>query len=307
MLNFFRCKDNITLDVKCQDFVTRLTTLPVNLPQQKFMKKITAPLLLLMLLVSCNQKTAEPTAPPADTISKANPIQQMNEAITRFPDSLLLRENLIQYYREQGNYEQAIASTHSALNKDSANARLWNILGTLLFENEDSTGSINAFESSVRIAPDPRNLIPLGELYAETKNPKAIEVANGLAILKKSPTDKDALFIKGLYYNYTEAYSKAIPFFDQCLAIDYSYMDAYREKGIALYNLGKYKDALLVLDKGTTLQNGFDEGFYWMGRCYEKLNNSENAIQQYELAIAAAQRNNDDNQDARDALQRLRK
>ena len=62
-------------------------------------------------------------------------------------------------------------------------------------------------------------------------------------------------------------------------------MEAYREKAIALYDLGKYKEALAVLDKAVTLQNGFDEGYYYKGRCFEKLNKIPEAIEMYERAL----------------------
>ncbi|HEX7458923.1 MAG TPA: tetratricopeptide repeat protein, partial [Ginsengibacter sp.] len=63
------------------------------------------------------------------------------------------------------------------------------------------------------------------------------------------------------------------------------YMFSYREKAIALYDLGKYREALEVLKRAVTVQNNFDEGYYWMGKCYEKLGNKEDAIQSYQTAL----------------------
>ena len=62
-------------------------------------------------------------------------------------------------------------------------------------------------------------------------------------------------------------------------------MIAYREKAIALYDQALYEEALGVLEKATILQNNFDEGYYWMGRCYEKLNRKEEAIDAYKTAL----------------------
>jgi tetratricopeptide (TPR) repeat protein len=33
------------------------------------------------------------------------------------------------------------------------------------------------------------------------------------------------------------------------------------------------------------IQNTFDEGYYWMGRCYEKLDKRKEAIENYQLAL----------------------
>ena len=61
-------------------------------------------------------------------------------------------------------------------------------------------------------------------------------------------------------------------------------MEAYREKGITLYDW-KFNEALTVLDKAVTLQNGFDEGYYYKGRCLEKLNKIPEAIEMYQRAL----------------------
>ena len=92
-----------------------------------------------------------------------------------------------------------------------------------------------------------------------------------------------------------------LTFFDKCLNMDYTYMLAYREKGIALYDQEKYTDAVTVLDKAVTLQNNFDEGYYWLGRCLEKLNKPTDAIEEYKMAVLYAP----DYIEARAALERL--
>jgi superkiller protein 3 len=79
-------------------------------------------------------------------------------------------------------------------------------------------------------------------------------------------------------------------------------MFAYREKGIALYDMGKYEDAITVLDKAVTLQNSFDEGYYWLGRCLEKLNKPNDAIEEYKTALMYTP----DYVEAKEALERLK-
>ena len=67
--------------------------------------------------------------------------------------------------------------------------------------------------------------------------------------------------------------------------MDYTYMFAYREKGVALYDMGRYEDALKVLSKAVTVENNFDEGYYWMGKCYQRLGRRDEAIQSYQTAL----------------------
>ena len=246
------------------------------------MKRFTSLLTILYFFTACNNNEK---GLPVDSPGKDTAEEALKAAIGRFPDSLLLKENLIQFYRDSGNYDMAINTITNTIQKDSNNPRLWNIKATLLVENEDTVNAIKAFEKTIAISAEPVYIISMGRLYAETKNAKALDIADALIKSNKAPAIKDALFIKGLYFNYAGDKIKAISFFNNCLAIDYTFMLAYREKAIALYDLAKYEEALAVLVKAVTLQNNFDEGYYWKGRCLEKLNRINDAIENYQTAL----------------------
>ncbi|MEX1202369.1 MAG: tetratricopeptide repeat protein [Ferruginibacter sp.] len=242
------------------------------------MKKIIY--LPLFLLVACrpNEKAAEMN--PIKT-----PDQLMTDAIRTYPDSLLLKENLAQYYRENNKYDLAISVVNDVLVKDSGNARFWDIKGTLQIENGDTAAAVRSFEKSIDFNPLPEVVISLGVLYAQTRNPLALGIADGLMQASKAAAEKEALFIKGLYFSYTGDKSKAVVLFNQCIALNYTFMEAHREKEVALYEAGKYEEAYKALDKAVTIQNNFDEGYFFMGRCLEKLNKPVEAIQMYERAL----------------------
>lgn len=237
--------------------------------------------LSFILLVACNNnEVAAPANSDLPTKEK-----ELTEAIRQHPDSALLVENLVQYFRENGNYTQAISSIEAALARDSMNARFWDIKATLHFENADTLSAIRAFEKSVNLFPQPDVIISLAVLYAQTSNPLALAMADALLQANKAAAEKEAYFIKGLYHSNTGDKNLSIRFFDKCLALNYGFMEAYREKAIALYDMGKYKEALAVLDKAVTLQNGFDEGYYYKGRCLEKLKRIPEAIEMYQRAL----------------------
>ena len=227
--------------------------------------------------------------------------KKLKEAVAANPDSMLLKENLLQYYRDNGEYDMAIATANEALKKDSNNSRLWKIKATLHFEDEDTANAILSFEKAATLYPDPQYILALGTLYAETKNAKALNMANELLKVKKETNDKEAFFIRGIYYNYTGDKTKAIIELDKCLSLDYTYMLAYREKAIALYDQGKYDAGVKVLDKALALQNNFDEGYYWRGRCLENLLQPNDAIEAYRKALLYSP----DYVEAQEALTRL--
>lgn len=252
----------------------------------------------LFILTACNSNTDKKNGDINNISAKE---QALIDAVTKFPDSLLLREELIQYYRDSADYEKAIATTDAALQKDSLNDRLWEIKGNLYFENYDTVNAIKALNRAADIYPSPQYIIPLGSMYAQTRDSMALNIADFLLKAKMTRDDKEAFFIKGLYYSFTGDKNKAISFFDKCLNLDYNYMYAYREKAMALYDMAKYEDAITVLDKAVTLQNKFDEGYYWLGRCLEKTNKPADAIEEYKNAL----RITPDYVEAREALTRL--
>lgn len=261
------------------------------------LKFIPVCLAFLTIIISCNNEDHH----EQDGKTGLSREKILKDSIARFPGLPLLKEELIQLYRDSAAYDKAITTVTAALSTDSLNARLWDIKATLHFENEDTINAISSFETAFRINPGPRYLILLGSLYAQTKNSRALAVADALAKTKIPETEKEAFFIKGLYYNYAGDKTAAIAALDKCLAIDNRHMFAYREKGIALFDLGKYEEAIAVLKKAVTLQNNFDEGHYWLGRCLEKLGKPDEAAEAYKLALLYAP----DYVEASEALTRL--
>ncbi|MBL0146862.1 MAG: tetratricopeptide repeat protein [Chitinophagaceae bacterium] len=225
----------------------------------------------------------------------------MKDAIAKYPDSVLLKQTLIQYYEDNGNYDVALAETDNYLKKDSTNIDFLDKKAQLHLLKGDTLSTIKCLEKIVDIFPEPAFIISLGAIYAESKNPKALQIADALLIGNKANADKEAIFIKGLYYSSIGEKNKALNYFDECLKLDYTYMDAYLEKGAALYDLKKYNDALLVFNRAVTIENGYDIGHYWMGKCFEKLNKPTEAIESYKTALLY----NKDLIEARDALGKL--
>ncbi len=254
-------------------------------------------LCLIFLSTSCqNNDKAKPHSAQLD--SK----EALKSLIKQYPDSLMLVQNLIETYRNEGSYDSAIVLTDTEIRKDSGNAYLWNMKATLSFENLDTLNAIKAMEHAVNLYPLPEYLIALGTIYAEVKNKNALLIADELLKANKTKYGKDAFFLKGLFYNYEGNSQKAISLFDSSLKLDFTYMYAYREKAIALYDIGKFESALNTLKRAVTIQNNFDEGYYWMGKCYEKLHRKEEAIQSYQNALLY-----DKNFiEARDALEKLK-
>lgn len=253
---------------------------------------------LLLLASACSDTPKK--EPPANIVIDAA-AEGLKKSIAQYPDSLQLRDSLITYYANNQNYDAALAATDSLLGRDSTIAYFWDVKARLHGLNDDTAQAIRALERAAALNPLPEYLMSLGYLYADTKNDKALVIGDALLYADKANAAKEALLIKGIYYSKAGDKQKAIGQFDQAIKIDYTFMLAYREKAMVLYDLGKYNDALQLLTKATTLRNSFDEGYYWMGRCSEKLGNLAKAAEYYQLALAYSP----DYIEAKDALEKL--
>lgn len=251
-----------------------------------------------ILFFSCSNNTNDTTGNNSQ-VNIPEQEKKLRDDIAKHPDSLLLKENLVQYFRDNNNYSQAIAETETAIQKDSTNERLWYMKATLLFENEDTLKAITAWERTIKLSPRPEYIKSLGFLYAIAKDPMAIAMSD----LLMSTERINAFFIKGLYYSKTGEKENAIAYFNQCLSLDYTNLMAYREKAVAEYELGKYVEALKTLELALAVKKTYDEAYYWMGRCYEKLGKKEEAVENYQMALQFAE--NHDYPEAKDALGKM--
>lgn len=231
-----------------------------------------------VLLASCNNNNS------ASTENMPEQEKNLRDQVAKYPDSLVLKENLIQYFRDNSNYGQAIAETDYALKKDSSNERLWYMKATLLSENDDTLKAIKAWERTISIKPRPEYLMSLGTLYAFTKDPLALGMSD-LLMAYGPATTYQGLFIKGLYFTSIGDKPKAQAFFDQCIRLDYTNILAFREKAIAEYDMGQYEEAIKTLETALQVKKSYDEAYYWLGRCFEKLGKKEEAIDSYKIAL----------------------
>ncbi len=257
-------------------------------------------LLATLFLFSCadnEKKGADKSNKPADPPGE----QALINDVEKYPDSAVLLEKLMQYYSDGENFDKAIATLNKVLAKDSTNARLWDIKSAFYLQKQDTIQAEKSLEAAIALRPEPQYIIGLGALYAQTKNPLALSMADALLIGDKAHAEKEAYFIKGLYYSFNNEKEKAIPFFDKCIALQYTFMDAYLEKAIALYDMAKYQESTAVLERAVTIQNSFDKGYFYLGKAYEKLNRRDDAAEAYRTALLY----DPEYAEAKDALGRL--
>lgn len=247
--------------------------------------------LILLLVIACNDN-----GPAVRTIETKDSVQQLlsafRDSIKKFPKDTSLKFEFIVALQDAGKYREAINFLDSMNLKwgDSANMKIYfNSLykrAELLAQAGDTANAIKTFEFFVIPGELTEAGLQLANLYAETKNPKALAICDSMNKNDESKRDPNPDYLKGIYYYNIGDYDKALQQFNSCIKKDYTFLDAYMEKGRILYKQSKYKEAIAVYDLAIKVSNSFADAHFWKGKCQEALGQKEEAKISYQRAYA---------------------
>lgn len=249
---------------------------------------MTKPVLYLFLVIifACNSQQKD-NKNQSNKAKLPDEIARLEQLAKRFPDSVGLHLRLVNALDSLGNYAPAIVELDTLLKKDSSNFGLWFKKGQLSESLKDTVAALKAYNHAAKIYASPDALLALANLYAETKNNKALELCQAVADLRMGRTyQAHCDFIAGVYFARIGNGSKAIHLFKNCIANNYTYMEAYLETGFVYFDKKQYKEALKVFQTAVTVKNNFPDGYYWIAKTFEALNETNAAIENYTKAFS---------------------
>jgi tetratricopeptide (TPR) repeat protein len=213
-------------------------------------------------------------------------LKLLQECSQKFPDVPEFKRLMGEAYVAGGKSKMALELYDNLLKKDSLDFEAWYEKGLLLEQMRDTVHALIALKKAYTLQPTNTYALELAHLYAETKNPVALEICD--EVLRKDIARElvDPFFIKGIYYSNMLQYNLAVVQFDSCIRRDWKFTDAYIEKGIAFYKQKNFDEALSIFQLAATVSNSDPDAYYWIGRCYEISNKREEAILYYERAVA---------------------
>ena len=229
-------------------------------------------------------------------------VDGLMEQIAKNRDSIGLRLKLINALDSLGNYKEAVVQIDSLIAKDSLNFGLWYRKGRLQEDAKDTINAIGSFTKAIKIYPSPDGQLSLANLLAETKNANALLLCQRVQDLRLGREySAHCNFIAGIYFARTGNKIKAQQMFDNCINDNYSYIEAYQEKGFIFYDDKKFADALKIFQMSAGINNTYADAYYWQAKCFEALNKKEDAIKNYQTALMLDKNLNE----AAEALKRL--
>lgn len=200
-----------------------------------------------------------------------------NEQVTRL---------LAEAYAAYGKPQQALSIYNEMIAKNSLDPEIQYEKGILLEQLKDTTQAISALKKAYTIQGVATYGLELAHLYAELKNPRALEICDFILKQDSEQLLIDPFFIKGIYYSNIKQYPKSISQFDSCISRDWKTTDAYLEKGRAYFHMENYRSAMQTFNMAITVSPSDPDAYYWLGRCYEAQHLKMDAVNNYRKAIS---------------------
>jgi len=243
-------------------------------------------LFYLLFFTACNSSREKSSA--EDSLSAANKlINHLQKQLQQFPDSVALRLVLANTYDSVQQYPQALAQMDSLIAKDSGNYGLWYTKAQIAEDAKDTLLAMNSYAAALHIYASPDALLSLANLYAETKNNRALLLCSRVKELGMGREgDANCSFIMGIYFSRTGNKTEALKYFDDCIANNYTYMEAYIEKGLVYFDSKEYRNALQVFSFASQVNALDADPYYWQGRCYEMMNMKDSAALRYKQSLS---------------------
>lgn len=243
-------------------------------------------ILFLVFIFACNSQQKDNKIAPNKS-KLPDEIAGLAQLAKQYPDSVGLHLRLINAMDSLGDFTPAIKELDALIKKDSSNFGLWFKKGQLSESAKDTAAALTSYNKAANIYASPDALLALANLYAETKNSKALELCQAVADLRMGRTyQAHCDFIAGVYFARIGNGSKAINLFKNCIANNYTYMEAYLETGFVYFDKKQYLEALKVFQTAVTVKNNFPDGYYWIAKTQEATNETNAAIENYEKALS---------------------
>ncbi len=242
-------------------------------------------LLIIALFSQCKNNSDKTTGANNGNEAPAY-VKDLADQVAKKPDSVGLRFNYITALDSTRNYKLALSQLDSLIVYDKGNYALWFKKGQVSEHAGDTIGAIRYYNTAITIYPSVDGLLGLANLYAETKNVKTLATCQQIDDLGLGREyDAYTAFFAGVFFSRTGNKDKALFFFDKSISNNYTFMEAYQEKGYVFYDAKKYDKALEVFKLAVDVKNRFADAYYWQGKCYEALNKKADAITKYQQAL----------------------
>jgi tetratricopeptide (TPR) repeat protein len=175
----------------------------------------------------------------------------------------------------------AVPEVHSPTPK----AYYYFLLGSLAELSRHSSQAFPNYEAALREDPESQYLrVRLGTLYFSAgKMSAALETIDPLSQVEIHHVS--TLLQMARIYAGAGQQEKALTAYDQAIVLDPEVQKIYFSKGILLFNLQRYEEARVALERGNALAPSSYVGYFYLGKTFQKLGEIGQATFNFEKAL----------------------
>jgi tetratricopeptide (TPR) repeat protein len=209
-------------------------------------------------------------------------ISFLKDAVQQFPGSADLKINLAQAYFNKKQTDEALKINEAVLSADPASIDALLQRSDLLEEKKDTAAVIQTLERARAIAGEDKEVVyRLAFQYAQSGNKKVFSLCDSLIRADSAEKHGEPYYFKGIYFNTINDKVSAVAQLNDAILNDYTFLDAYMEKGRILYEQKKYTDAVAVYNLALKISNSYADTYLGLARCQEALGQKEAAKLNY--------------------------
>jgi tetratricopeptide (TPR) repeat protein len=206
---------------------------------------------------------------------------ELQKGLALLPTSPDIATGLAEVYLKMGHAKEAKQRLTDIVIQHPAFSRAHFQLGLMAFNDENFKDAITHLEASSSVPnPHPSALTVLARTYLDLKDYKK---AGPLFVkaLKNNPNDIEAhCFLAELYIVIGEGV-KSVKHYEKILEIAPTHAEAIRLCGIAYLHQGKYKEALVLLEKTLAFEPSNNQYQFRYASCLTSLGHHDKAIKVY--------------------------
>ncbi len=206
----------------------------------------------------------------------------LKDAVKEFPNSINLQINLAQVYFNKQQNDEALKINDAILKKDVTNIDALLQRADILEAKNDTAAATETLEAANMVAKDDKEITyRLAFQYAQSRNSKVLHLCDSLIKADSVEKHGEPYYFKGIYYSNINDKIMAVDQLNQAILNDYTFLDAYMEKGRILYDEKKYKDAAGVYSLALKISNSYADTYLGLAKCQEALGQKEDAKLNY--------------------------
>ncbi len=213
-------------------------------------------------------------------------IQFIQQALQQLPKSVALQIGLARGFQQKGDLQKAVAACDQVLVLYPASLDALLLKAEILKQQNNTAAALDALEQAYHLAPSDEDLCyNIAFEYAQAKNAKVLALTDSLIHADSTGKDAQPFYLKGVYYANVGNDTQALNYFNQAIAHDYTFLDAYMDKGALLHDEKKYADALAVFKLVNRISPTFADAYNWAGKCEEAQHKIPEAKLDYQRAF----------------------